>query len=264
MLKFSLVTCQSSSVDADGFWGVQSDAHSSTVTDLSANSKGAGLGHFWMQHSFGFIARPVDPDNDNGKGCLLLEGTEGSSEGFSWLAHDPRFYSVIPALTQGSSCMYNSRGMFLFLDSEAETLTQYIPYTDGTAKKSHVVTYGKDANGSPSIELRHGNGQYISMVDEKIVLRAKGNASLELDGDNVIANGNLNNPGAGSFGGATPVNTLVTLPGFEVFIQAFATALQPLLTPTPGAPIGTAIATAMNAALAATTAALGTKLLTAL
>jgi hypothetical protein len=222
MIRFRLVTAQSSQVNADGFWGVQSDAH----------GKNAAVGHFGMQHSFGFIARPVDPDANGGLGCLVLEGTEGHSEGFSWLCHDPRYYSKIPPLSQGSACMYNSAGAFIILDVDKETGIWYQLYDDSGTTKAHKLTMGKDGAGVPVVELKGGEGQYLQFQDSKATLRGTGNASIKLDGNNCDLNGTANVAGSLTVAtGTIPVALSAPLVSYLTALEAVLTTISAATVP---------------------------------
>lgn len=231
-MRFRITTAQSSSVDADGFWGVQPDAH----------GKDAAVGHFWSMHPFGFISRPVDPDGSTGIGCYQLEGSSGSSEGFSWLCNDPRYQAKVPPLSQGSSCQYNSAGAFIVLDTDKEVAIQYQPYTDG-GTKAHKVTIGKDGADVPVIELKHGDGQYLLFKQQGAELRGAGNAYFQAKGDNCTLNGNGKVTGsldvaAGVFPAALAPGLIAYLTGLEAALLALANAIDSKLPSTPGAAAG--------------------------
>ena len=189
---FDVGTCSLVAKDDAGWYGVQPE---------SLGSETAGLSGFEMQPTFGFASRPVDKDGAGA--CTALLGYLGSRDGFAWVGHDPRYSAKCPPLTQGSSAQWNSSGAFSLLDSEEETLTIYIPL-DG-ASKAHCVIVGKDANGKRTIELRHADGGYIRIDETSAVIRHNGNGYVEIIGDKVNVNGQMNNPSGGSFGGPSAV-----------------------------------------------------------
>lgn len=243
-MRFRITTAQSSSVDADGFWGVQPDAH----------GKDAAVGHFWSMHPFGFISRPVDPDGSTGIGCYQLEGSSGGSEGFSWLCNDPRYQAKVPPLSQGSSCQYNSAGAFIVLDTDKEVAIQYQPYTDG-GTKAHKVTIGKDGANVPVIELKHGDGQYLLFKQQGAELRGAGNAFFQAKDNNCTLNGNGKVTGsldvaAGAIPAALATGLLAYLNGLEAALVALATAIDGKTPSSPGVAVG-----ALNAALGGLAAA---------
>jgi hypothetical protein len=254
MIRLELTQIITSGYDADSFIGVQPAAFG------TKGGENSGMGPYQQILPLGYYARPLDRTAD-GVGCWAICGTEGS-KGYAWTIQDPRYADKCPPLTKGSNAIVNCAGAFMLLDYEAETGTILVPYDSGT--KEHVITIGKDANGKSTIELRHGDGSYLSITGDGSILRGTGGGFLNVNGGNIDANGNLNCTGAGSFGHALPVNALVPFLGFQAFLTALETALQPLVTPTPGAPLGTAIAAAIATALTSTTAALKTQYLTAL
>jgi len=251
MIRFELSTAVTSGYDDKGFLGIQPAAYGTT------DGADAGMGPYQQILPLGYYARPLDRGSDK-VGAWILTGTEGG-KGYAWCVQDPRAASLCPPLTKGSRALVNDSGQIILQDCEADTTTIIVPYLGGS--KEHIVTIGKDANGKATIELRHGTGSYVSLTDDGIVARGQGNAQLEVNGDKVNINGNLNCPSAGSFGKATPINTLVTFPGFELFVSTLVSSLGAMTSPTlPPA----ALATAIGAALTAATATLPTQFLTAL
>lgn len=227
-MKFRLVTAQSSSVNADGYWGVQSDAF----------GKDAAVGHFPMMHPFGFISRPVDPDSASGVGCLVLEGVEGGSEGFSWLCHDPRYQAKIPPLSQGSSCQYNCDGAFVYLDAQGHALTGYVPVEGGT--QAHSFQIGYDTGGKLVLNFVHANGMAILMSDQTITIKnAAGDAYWELNAEGTVLNGNTKLVGGLDVGGEG-AQPMINLTLFETWWAAMVAVVTAV--PVYGAAIGGAMA----------------------
>ena len=190
----------------------------------------------------------------------MLEGVQGSSRAFSWLAHDPRFYSKIPPLSQGSSCHYNSAGAFIVLDSDKQTAIQYQPYKDGTTTKAHKITIGKAGDGTPLVEIKDGDGQYLQFQNKVTVLRGAGNASIALDGGKCNLNGTTSVAGSLTVAlGTEPValapEILGILSALDVCLNAIAAATTVSTAP--------AVA-AYQAATAGLRAALASKTLKAL
>jgi hypothetical protein len=199
-----------------------------------------------MQHGFGFIARPVDPD-PNGLGCLVLEGTEGHSEGLSWLSHDPRYYAKIPPLSQGSSCQYNSIGAFQLFDVDTQTATTYIPVAGGS--KAHSIAVGYDSNQKLVLNIIHADGMAIVMSDHGITIKnSAGDAFIRIDASGILQNGNTKLVGAVDVGG-TGAQPVINLTLFEAWWAAVVAAVSAV--PVYGSAIGGAMG-GMTAALPAT------------
>lgn len=249
MIRWELTTAVTSGYDENGFIGIQPAALG------QSNGADAGMGPYQMVQPLGYYARPLDRDA-SGVGCWTLSAIEGG-KGYAWCIQDPRYARKAPPLSKGSRAIVADDGAFILMDCDTETTTIYRPNKDGS--KAHIVTIGKDSNGAETLELRHSSGAYVSATDSGIVVRGTGNGYLEVNGDKLNANGNFNCPGAGSFGGGvSPLNSLVTNIGFQLFVSTLLSQLGAMTSPTLPPQ---ALAGAISAALAAAQAALPTKFL---
>lgn len=101
MMHWSLVTAEITKLDGADFVGVQP----------SGLGERPGLAPFELLHPYGFASRPVAPDPD-GTGCSMLTAEQGS-QGFAWLANDPRIQAKLPNLRAGESIQYGPTGQFV-------------------------------------------------------------------------------------------------------------------------------------------------------
>lgn len=227
-----LGVCRATQYDADGFIGVQIDGMGGA--DAAA--------HFEQSsHSYGFKGRPLDPEND--VGCSLFRWNQ-RRQSMAWLGDDPRIAPLLPQLKKGGSVQYASDGSFASFDPETHTWTLYVPYSDSPAK-AHLVTVGKDGNGTPIVELASGEGPGFTILDKVTTLKnASGSAYLFLDDDGTNVVGPLKAAGGADLGGPTSMS-LVKGPGLQPVLLALQAAIA-AATPTP----------ASAAALSALTAAL--------
>jgi len=99
-----LCTVMWSGIDpVNGFHAVQTDAQ----------GLHAGVDPCELSHTYGFLSRPLDPDPKTGKGCSVFWYHKGSSEGFAWLANDPRVQALLPEILPGESFQYGAKGQFV-------------------------------------------------------------------------------------------------------------------------------------------------------
>lgn len=209
--------------DENGFIGVQRDP-------LALKSLEADAPAYELLHTFGFASRPLDPTN--GKGCSLLHWSDGS-EGFALLANDPRLASIIPPIPKGGSVQYGSDGSFASFDPETHTWSLYVPYQQG---KAHSITAGRDGNDKPILEVVHGDGMAVTMLERSLVLRnAAGDAYIEVNDAGIVINGNVKINGALEANGAkiTPTGDVQTATGVSLALHTHLTAMGPSMVPTP-------------------------------
>lgn len=141
--------------DADSFIGVQPGVYGSK-----------GVTPFELSHTYGFVSRPIDPDPD-GTACQLFYAFD-NSEGFAWLANDPRVQAKLPEVRPGESFMYGSTGAFVRIgaDGVISLFTTHDRTTNGRSVflqvaptgLTFVSPYGKltfDANG---FHVLHSSG----------------------------------------------------------------------------------------------------------
>lgn len=240
-------TATYSAYDEDGFPLIQYDSHgeSGQVGKISA---------FELHHTFGFAARPRDPEVDTekepipGKGCALFVDDEGDMV-HGTLGYDPRYIPRVPQMTKGSSCQYSATGSFFLLDGDDDdgTATLYVPVS---STKGHAITVGKDGNGEEYLGLVHCDGMAITMLDGGMVLKnANGSAYLELNSSGIVLSGNVNTVG-GFSAGNVPL-PLVTHAGLtavitelkEQIVASFGSAVGAISAPI-GLPLGSLAAAA--------------------
>jgi len=182
---------------ARGFVGLTWDLSAVMLTDfdehgflraqpLGYGGKDAQVEACEIHHPFGFVSRPNDPDLDDdgnvkpGAACTVFYAVDGNSK-HAQLSHDPRSVNKYPRLKKGGSCQYGGNGSFASFDGETSTWTLYVPFefdSAGTPTKAHLVTVGRDGNNKPLLELAHGNGQAITMLDESLVMSGKGGSTF--------------------------------------------------------------------------------------
>lgn len=182
-IVFELGACVMTDVDEDGVLMAQVDG-------LGESPRTAP---YELHHPFGFASRPLDPETAKdgtlieGSACNLLVGRDGT-EGHAWLAADPRFVQNFPELKKGSSAQYCARRSFDLHDGEDGTKTIYVEVENS----AHLVTIGRDGNGDPIIEVVHSEGMALTMFKGKVILKnAAGNAYVEVNDSEIVANGNL-------------------------------------------------------------------------
>jgi len=186
--KWDMGTATGSVVDDTGVPTIQIDGYS---------DDGSG-GPYGESHTpYGFHSVPLDPDATGA--CLVLFAQEGSRV-HCWPLGDARGLAKIPKLPKGGSCQYSCSGMFAEMDPKTNTYTLYVP-TDfdgaGKATKAHVLTIGKDANGTRNFNFLHAAGMRITIGDKAgdkngiYIANAANNAWLCVNDDGVEINGNL-------------------------------------------------------------------------
>jgi hypothetical protein len=234
--------------DENGFWGVQRDS-------LALKQQQSDAPVYELLHTFGFASRPLDPTN--GKGCSLFFGFDGR-EGFAWLANDPRLADKIPPLTKGGSVQYAADGSFASFDADTHTWTLYVPYSTSPAK-AHLVTVGRDGNGTPIIELASGEGPSFTILDKVTTQKnADGSSYVVLDDSGTTIVGPFKAAGGADIGGPTS-QPLVKFPALSAELAAVQTALTAIgaaLTALGAIPANVAASPACGAAATAVGAAL--------
>lgn len=232
-----------SGIDTDGFLGVQVDVYGEEKSGAVAAT---------LQHNFGFLARPRDPDGDGA--CDVLYGWMGS-ELLVWLGRDGRFNSKIPPLKKGGSVQFGATGTFHLIDGENGGTTHYVPYalSNGVATKAMAISIDVANSGAETLSIVHGDGMAIVMMAEgkkTIIKNASGNACIILDADGITLNGNVKCVGGITMGdsvGAQPVVLgpamlahLLVLGTWAVAVHALPTIgalLPPVIIPPPPVPI---------------------------
>lgn len=146
-----------------------------------------------VQHPYGFLGRPADPDGDGS--CQVLHAYEGDQL-HAIPTQDARALAKLPALSKGGSVQYGSDGGFASFDPDTHTHTLYIP-TDfdasGTPTKAHLFQIGKDTTGKRCITILHADGPAITVLEggkKSIVIKnAASDAYVEVNDDGITLNG---------------------------------------------------------------------------
>lgn len=224
--------------DADGFLGFQYDAYGGEKSGMSPG---------YLQHFYGRISRQLDRDDGGASGLLYAHD---GSEIHAWALGDPRVVLKLPQVQKGGQALYDSNGSFIAFQPDDRTVQVYVPYSDG---KAHLLTFGKDGNGAPIIELASGTGLSVTLLDETItVSNADGSSYLTIGADGTSVVGPFKAAGGADLGGPTSM-PLAKFAEMAAVVTALAQALDASVTaaaavPPPGA--GTAIAAALKTALA--------------
>lgn len=146
-----------------------------------------------VQHPYGFLGRPADPDGDGS--CQALCAYEGD-ELHVIPTQDARALAKLPSLSKGGSVQYGSDGGFASFDPDTHTWTLYIP-TDfdasGTPTKAHLFQIGKDTTGKRCVTLLHADGMAITMLEggkrSVVIKNAASDAYFEVNDDGITLNG---------------------------------------------------------------------------
>lgn len=204
--------------------------------DLYGEEKSGGEGGI-VQHPFGFLGRPADPDGEGS--CQALHAYEGDQL-HVLPTQDARALAKLPELKKGGSVQYGIDGGFGSFDPETHTWTLYIP-TDfdaaGTPTKAHLLQIGKDTNGKRCVTLLHADGPAISILEgdkKSITLKnAASNAYVEVNDDGIVLNGNVSLVGGLVAGNAATAKPLTTATELGVYLTALETWLRavPILAP---------------------------------
>jgi len=231
--------CVVSEYDDDGFIGIQVDAFGENES---------GMDPFEALHPYGFEGRPLDRA-DSLEGSQAFYWRDGP-EGHVMALGDGRGPQNLPQLSLGSSRQYNSAGAFLLLDTDAETLTAYTPYSGGS--KAHVFTMGLDSNGKDYVGLVQALGLALTMLEKSLVLKnAAGDAYIELNDAGITINGNTTVYGGLNAGGGAGLPVMMAV-AFSAWWSALTSVISASgTTPLTGATLGAAFAAA-GASLTAT------------
>lgn len=208
----------------------------------------------------GHRARPRDPEADsNGKstiGAGLLTALQGHF-GFCFPTTDPRALSRIPPTKKGGTCLHSTGPVVGFYNIDGDNGSQmaYVPYdldASGNPQKSLVISIDTGTAGQENIQIRHGEGHGITIMNDakhSIVINNKGgDACIILDDSGVTINGNLTINGGIVMGEVETAQPLVLAPellvGWGQIIAALTTlnAAAGSVVPTITVPTSTPVA----------------------
>jgi hypothetical protein len=219
--------------DEDGFPQVAFDSHGEPGSD-------GKVAAFELQHTFGFVSRPRDPEVDEekrpipGKGCSIFVGSDGDDTR-GMLGFDPRYIPSTPRLTKGSSAQYSATGSFFVLDGDNAngTATWYVPIPGSSPPKAHAITVGQDGNGKPFVGFVQSNGLAITMLENSMVLKnASGSTYVEINDAGVVISGNVRLNGGAILGSDAAV-PLVTQPGLAALLTEFKAQITAAIVAVP-------------------------------
>lgn len=231
-MEFELGLALFTGLDPNGFQIAQYDGHGSDPR-VDASS---------LQHSFGFVSRPRDPEVDSegnpkeGKACTMWVAHDGDQV-HSILGYDPRYVSTFPKLKKGGSMQYSAPGSFVVLDGDDGTYTAYVPIKDGDeVTKAHAFTIGQDGNQKPYVGLIHADGMALLFLEGSAVLKNKsGSAYIEVNDDGINLSGNVKAVGGMLVGNVAAAQPLVMWPQLVALLTAIAGVIDTKLPPAPGA-----------------------------
>lgn len=197
--------------------------------------------------ALGLVARAL-PADANGAVEPIYARTEDGMIPIA--ARDPRLNAKTNP-KDGEVMLVQYDGGFVSLkrnaDGDGTDITLYAPKADGSAA-SVISIDTSDANSN--ITVMHQSGVSVQWADEKVVIyNADGDVYIEVNGSEVVINGNVKVNGAmvvGSPALAAPVALAVPVQALSTALGAFATAAS------TAANIG-----AVNAAAATLEAAIG-------
>lgn len=222
--NFQLGTSVAIAYGEGGFLGVQTDGF----------GENSGVHGRDVIGQFGLIGRPLDASE--GKGALTLFADEGA-EGFAWVGYDCRDAEKWPELSSGSVALVNSKGAWIWLDYEKETIEIKVPMDDG--ENTHVVTIGKDESSVRTIKLTHSDGMTVTMRSDGIKAATKDDATvIEMTTSKIEVKGptvHVNSPNVllGEAPGA-PVARVGDI--VSVAVPAMIAGIYPVIPLPPGLP----------------------------
>lgn len=246
VLRWDAGTAQGSEY-SDGFLTVQPDFYG------EARSGGEGG---VVQLPYGFLSRPLDPDEDGA--CQVLHAYEGDQLHVQPTT-DKRVIDKLPQLPKGASIQFGADGGFGQFDPETHTWTLYIPVDfdgAGTPTKAHLFQIGKDANGKRCVTLLHADGPGISILEggkkSVVIKNAASNAYVEVNDDGIVLNGKVtikgglkSDEGTGVAPVARSTELLTFAASLAVTVNALVAkvnALPPVTTIPPVLPLAPSVA----------------------
>jgi hypothetical protein len=216
--------------------------------------------------ALGIVARPRQPEKIGGRD-YAAEGYGGRTpNGMVPFAYrDLRLNRRFPNPKPGSIALVGYGGGFLsFDDADGDTSlgTLYVPYArngSGAVSKAHMISIGKDGNGTPFVGIISGEGPRVTLLGNQVVVASKdGSNRLEVTDDGVNAVGPFKAASGADLGGPTSreVVMFLELSNYVTQVNTLLSAMAAQLM-APGPVVGAAGAyTASLAAITAMTAAL--------
>jgi hypothetical protein len=204
--------------------------------------------------ALGWFGRPLDPDANGAADALCARVEDGL---IPFAMRDPRL-SVKTNGKKGELGIAHYDGGFVSLkrnvDNDGTDITLYAPKADGS-KASVISIDTSDANSN--ITIMHDTGVSVQLADGKILLtNADGDVFIEVNGSQVVINGNVKVNGAmvvGSPALGSPVALALPITSWGTAMDIFAAAVVAKLTnpanPIPVAPLplGVVASTSLSA-----------------
>lgn len=228
VLDFDMGMVTASGYDQDGFPVAQIDAY---------GGKLSGAEPYQVHSPHGLITRCHDPERDDDGninfGCNALFADEGGT-GHVWYQTDPRIIPLVPQVKKGGFCAYGGRlknPSYHYIDGDNGSTTIYVPYriVNDVATKSMSIELNVENENEESIAIVHGSGAAITITENQgkvstVIKNQKGDASIEINDQGVVINGQLLVLGGMSAGGQTGM-PLVPAPEFIAFMTKLLTII---------------------------------------
>lgn len=249
-LEWDLGLSMLSTVDKDGFIGIQVDAY---------GEEDSGVEPYESLFPLGFYARPLDPSKDDTgapdpkNACTILYAMEGG-QGHAFPMGDPRLAKYLPKLKKGGAmwaCPIPGAGYMLWDGRDPNGKRRAGSFTLGVryAGKTALIAVDVGTPGEEFIRFAHGEGNSIELrADGSIVIMTKsGETWVSIKDDQIVLNGDTQAQGSMSVGDAAAAQPVVSLAGLLTYLTALETALKaaasPIVVPTPAAAMKEALGT---------------------
>jgi hypothetical protein len=185
----------------------------SGFTDPNGEAPGERRDDIEAYLSPGIIWRPRPPSTPQGSDNELAAEAIGfrTPDGLIPLAwRDLRLNRRFPNPKPGTVALVGYGGAFLSFDDADGDTSQgalYVPYArdgNGNVTKAHIISIGKDGNGTPFVGIISGEGPRVTLLgDQAIVASKTGAGRVEVTDDGVNAVGPFKAPNGGDIGGPT-------------------------------------------------------------
>jgi hypothetical protein len=161
--------------------------------------------------ALGLVVRPRPPETIAGQ-VLNAEGYGARTPAgmVPFTRRDLRLNRRFPNPKPGTVALVGYGGGFLsFDDADGDTSlgTLYVPYArdgSGNVTKAHMISLGKDGNGTPFVGIISGEGPRVTLLGHEVVVASKdGSNRLEVNDNGVNAVGAFKAASGADLGGPT-------------------------------------------------------------
>jgi hypothetical protein len=182
-----------------------------TVSGPDEDDPGENMSDVEAYGALGLIARARVPSK--------VDGDELAAEGYGLRTpggiiplarRDLRLNRRFPNPKPGTVALVGYGGGFLsFDDADGDTSlgTLYVPYerdVSGTVTKAHMISIGRDGNGTPFLGIISGEGPRVTLLGTEVVVASKdGSKRLEVNDAGVNAVGPFKAASGADLGGPT-------------------------------------------------------------